>query len=196
MKCQECQRISLENGGRDLPAECLEHLVGCAECRKANERTVIISRLLALKKHEQPDPLFEIRNAAAIRKRISEEKPSALEWLQELLEGKGWRIALAGTVAACLAIVATQFARPPAQNGTNMPAVAHREIALPAPAAPQSVIIPQPHPDPNDPAWLKPMYVIETPGIMPVHRGDVRFGDSNKESRLVDWTPGQKRAQE
>lgn len=196
MKCTECQRISLENGGRDLPADCLEHLVGCAECRKANERTVVIAKLLALKRHEQPDPLFEIRNAAAIRKRISEEKPSAFEWLQELFEGKGWRIALAGTVAACLAVLATQFARPPAQNGTGIPAVAHHEISLPVPAAPQSVIVPQPHPDPNDPAWLKPMYVIETTGPGGYHRGDVRFGDSNKQSRLVDFTPGSPRAQE
>jgi len=67
MNCAECQQICLETGGRNLPAACAEHVTGCDGCRKVFERTLVVSRLLALKKYEHPDPLFEIRNAAVIR---------------------------------------------------------------------------------------------------------------------------------
>ena len=116
MNCLDCQRICIENGGRNLPAGCTEHIAGCAECRKAGERAALVSTLLALKSYEEPDPMFEIRNAAAIRKRLDEE-PTFAETLREFFSAQGWRVALAGGVAACLAAIAGDLSRPPTLAG-------------------------------------------------------------------------------
>ena len=188
MNCNECQRACLENGGRDLSAGCVEHLVGCATCRKINERAVVISKLLALKKYEHPDPMFEIRNAAAIRKRISEEKPSPFaDFVGGLFGIKRWHIALAGAFAVCLTIVAVRMALPPAQNNAATTAVAKSEPAPPAPAP----AIEKPQPDPTNATWVKPMYVIKDSGSGPAMAGETKFGVSNNGSRAIEFNqPG------
>lgn len=184
MNCVESQRSILEGGGRDLPAACLDHLVGCAECRKVNERTVMVTRLLALKRHEHPDPLFEIRNAAAIRKRLGEEKPS----LWESLLGLGLRPwhGLAAA-AACLAAAGAVYFGAAAPRGPAAPALADQRDV---PAAVR--------PDPNDPAWNTPIFVtVSNPSLPLASGGHTEFGISNGATRPAAFeveTP--RRAQE
>lgn len=185
MKCEEIQRMVLENGGRDLPTECLEHLVGCATCRQVHERTVIVSKLLALKQHEHPDPMFETRNVASIRSRLEKEQGAAAGWFEGAwITGaiRPWHGWAAGAVAACLTLAAVWIA-PHAGTSPAQPAFAEQ----PAPAAPEA---PTAKPDPNDPAWNKPMFVIKEPGPDVTHPGDIRFGNSNGPSRAVEFQQG------
>lgn len=180
MKCEEIQRMCIESGGKDLSAECIEHLVGCAPCRQVHERTVLVGKLLALKRHEHPDPLFETRNAAAIRKRL-EAKPAAAGWLEgawitgALQPWQGWA---AGAVAACLALTAI-WMTPKATTQPEATAIVKQQPAL-VPVVPQT-------PDPNDPAWRKPMLVLQDAGPEQVRPGDLRFGGSNQPSKAVDF---------
>ncbi len=191
MNCAECQQICLETGGRNLPAACAEHVTGCDGCRKVFERTLVVSRLLALKKYEHPDPLFEIRNAAAIRRKISEE-PSFAETMRDFFGAQSWRVAIAGAMAVCLAAVAIHNTTPNHQAGAGT--LAKQDATTPV--AP--VIQPQSKPDPNDPAWQKPMFVIQDVSGASVELrsqllpgSGTQFGDSNRESRAVDFlAPG------
>lgn len=180
MNCADCQRICLENGGRNLPAECTAHMAGCESCRKAGEGAAVVAKLLALKKYEQPDPMFAIRNAAAIRKRISEEESPMFDWLTGIL--RPWSALAACAVIAGIAVL-VHFNRP--QTGTGTVA---GEPAAAAPAIPESA---QPQPDPADPAWFKPMFVIQDNSGAPPQFGQPQFGESNNLSRPVDFTaPG------
>lgn len=106
MNCNDCQKTILENGGRDHDAAIIAHLTACPPCAKVNEQTLFLAKLLALKNHEQPHPHFEIRTAAAIRKRLSEEKPPLFAW-NPLALFRPWHAMLAG--AACIALTSVAF---------------------------------------------------------------------------------------
>lgn len=188
MNCAECQRACLENGGRNQSPDCLEHLVGCAECRRVNERASVISKLLALKKYEHPDPLFEIRNAAAIRKRLSEEKPTVADWFAGTF--RPWHGWAAGAVTACLAAAIVYFGDGAGSGGAAAPAVAAQDASPAQPAIAQ--------PDPNDPAWNKPIFIVEESAPAPVLRPDeTRFGSPTNASKPASYTiPEPVRAQE
>ena len=197
MNCSEIQRICLENGGRNLPAECAEHLVGCAECRKVNERTSVISKLLSLKKHEHPDPHFEIRNAAAIRKRISEEKQSAFGWLTgSYRPWHGWAVGAAAACAALAVVLSAQstahwFNSPQGFGSGGGVAAVEKPTAQSVPV----IVAPNVKLDPNDPALYKPMVVIQdrnnASSRPPAGSAQTQFGNSNILSKPVQFvSPG------
>lgn len=148
MNCTDCQRVILENGGRDHDAALIAHLAECSACSKVNERTLTISKLLALKRFEQPNPHFEIRNAAAIRKRLSEEKPSIFEWNPASLFRPIH--ALLGVACLCIAAAGVYYSAGPSKENVNN-VVVHPVVEAVTPAQPEVV----------NPALAKPLLVIQ-----------------------------------
>ena len=71
MKCQDVQRYCIEHAGEPLEARYEDHLTGCAACRAAHDRAVRLVRVIGLKRHEQPEAHFEMRNLAALRDRLA-----------------------------------------------------------------------------------------------------------------------------
>jgi hypothetical protein len=110
MNCAECQRHSLELGSDELPAAMSAHLLECPACRKAHQRAVSLRQLLSLKRFEQPDPSFEVRNLARVQAAIRDLDPSPRGWwagVLDVLTGQpvpALRYAAAGLVLGLLGI--------------------------------------------------------------------------------------------
>jgi hypothetical protein len=110
MNCTECQRLSLESDGGDLPEAVSAHLLECASCRRAHQRAVSLRQLLAIKRFEQPDASFEVRNLARVREGIANLQPASHGWwagLLNILTGQPvpvLRYAAAGVVLGLLGI--------------------------------------------------------------------------------------------
>lgn len=192
MKCADVQRTCLENDGSTLPTPVLEHLIGCAECRKAYERAQIVTRLIGLKRHETPAPGFEARMASRIRSQIEAEKPAPfgglrVEWLTGSL--RGWHVATAAAAALLLAAAGTFLALPqkPAEPAfAARPAPSAAAGTLPGPA------IHAPLPMPDNPAWQKPILVFDDRG--PLRRPldaratDLNYGNAETTSVPAEFT--------
>lgn len=84
MNCAQCRRICLEEDAASLPADVAEHLVECADCRKAQQRIVALGQLLALKRFEQPDAHFETRLLAKVESSIRDLDPRPAGWLDRV----------------------------------------------------------------------------------------------------------------
>jgi hypothetical protein len=179
MNCNDCQRTILENGGRDHSADVIAHIESCPPCAKVNERTVTIARLLSLKNHEQPHPHFEIRTAAAIRKRLTEEKPPLFAWNPLSLFRPVH--ALLGTACVCLAIGGVYFtSKAPPQSAAGVAVQPPVETVQPA-AIPAPLIG-------ND----KPVVVVQdAPPGKPVVASQTKFGAETNLIKPADFkVPG------
>lgn len=134
MKCNDVQRYCIEQAGSPLEARYEEHLASCADCRRVYERTLAVCRLVALKRYEQPDPQFEMRTQAAIRRRIAEDAASSwAERIWGVLEGgpvPAFRYALAAAVIAMVGVNVMLTQQLPSLNAGAAP-----EAAAPRPAA-------------------------------------------------------------
>ena len=86
MNCAECQRLSLECDGSDLPEPATAHLLDCAACRQAHQRAVALRQLIGLKRFEQPAPAFEVRNLARVQAAIRDLNPAPRTWWASLLD--------------------------------------------------------------------------------------------------------------
>lgn len=80
MNCADCQRLSLEATGTDLPEVATAHLLECAACRQAHQRAVALRQLIGLKRYEQPAPAFDVRNLARVQAAIRDLNPAPRSW--------------------------------------------------------------------------------------------------------------------
>lgn len=203
MKCADVQRTCLENDGSPLPTPVLEHLIGCADCRKAYERTQVVTKLIGLKRHETPAPGFEARLSAGLRARIEAEKPTPysglrVEWLTGSL--RGWHVAAAAAAAVLITAAGTFLAIPhkPAEPAYAVqPAPVAAPAALPSGTSPDlSPVLPMP----DNPAWQKPIVVLDDRGPMrrplAAHATDLNYGNSETTSVPAEFTIPSRRYQE
>ena len=160
MNCQDVQRYCIEHAGEPLDARFQEHLDNCAPCRLAHDRAARVVRLVGLKRHEQPDAHFEMRNLAALRDRLAHTQP-ALGWaerLRALFEGEAapaFRYAMAAAVVAMVGVNVMLLQNMPSLNA---PSEQVSETTAPA-AEPMQLASTNGSAEP----YSKPVFVFEYP---------------------------------
>lgn len=145
MTCDEArERLSAAPAGLP-PAGVAEHMRGCAGCAAHARRDETIRRLMALKRHEQPDAHFETRLLARVRDEIAGTVPGR-RWLPGWLAGRAGPVLRYAAAAAALAILAVRWLGPAAGTGpASGPAVADQPAPAAAPAlAPFAKPVPPP----------------------------------------------------
>lgn len=182
MDCKKAQALydDLADGliAEPLATELRRHLDECTDCRVLRQRAVRLRQLLALKRHEQPPPVYFDNFVAEFHRRLAAEalRPSGWQRLVEAVRPEVtpiWRYGLAGVCAAVLALGfawqayrTVPSASPPKPVATVAPAPA---APLPAPVTPLPV------------AWhtevSQPQYVLERIAITPAsyETASVRF---------------------
>ncbi len=163
MNCREVQDwISDEPVGATAPEQVRAHLEACDGCRRFAGRDAAVRRLVALKRFEQPDPLFDVRLVARVRSEIGGTRPER-GWLS------GWtawlpspfvRYSVAAAALVALSIPVLRVAmvphaatptvvqespatpRPDGTRGEGPPILTLREVASTAEPATTNVLDP------------------------------------------------------
>lgn len=169
MKCDEARERMVSSPAGAPPADAAEHLRGCEACRVFARRDETVRRLLALKRHEQPDDHFETRLLARVREEIAGTVPGR-RWLPGWLADR-WTpsYGYAAAAAAALILVAVRWLPPAAGPGAaGAPVIADQP---PAPAAPAPAL------RGPEPARAPVEYVSSVP-VAPTNpgTGGIRYG--------------------
>ena len=173
MNCKEIQEYCLMYAGETLPPDVQAHLATCDACREANERALLVCKLISLKKYEQPDPGFEARSLARIRNSIYEiEEQRQRGW-------RFWEIFESGPIPAlryALAVAVLALTGLNLVSVQNLPTLQSVVMDEPAPAyEPQTTLVQ----DTNPPANVN--IVPSAPFLL---------ASSNRQPGTVQYGPG------
>lgn len=114
MNCRKARRLVVMVQ-RELPSAVSRHIESCAECRAWAARDEQVRRLLAWKRHEQPDPYLPVRLAARVREAIAAGEPRVRFQWREWFPSFTFPLVRYGLAALFIGMVTFQFLATPRQ---------------------------------------------------------------------------------
>jgi len=116
MNCDKAQRMFGDMADGKLSAavvaELRAHLAECTDCRVAQQRTVRLQQLLAIKRHENPGPAYFNNFLNDFHRRLAVETAPQPGWYEklaghlEMAASRFWQYGLAGAVGVSVLAVA------------------------------------------------------------------------------------------
>jgi len=170
MRCSRALRLLMKYEDGNPPSEVMAHLAKCSSCKEQYEKSLLVQKLISLKKYEQPSAASNERRATAIRREIvqASEDPHPREAI-----GNVWELLTLEPLPALRYGVAALFVLLVSLQVLTMPELTSLEsIALDS--APAAIETSQPEIARTEGPPAEPFSVF--PGLAPTNRLPERGG--------------------
>jgi hypothetical protein len=148
MNCDKAQRMFGDMADGKLSAavvaELRAHLAECTDCRVAQQRTVRLQQLLAIKRHENPGSAYFNNFLNDFHRRLEVETAPQPGWREmlagqvEMVASRFWQYGLAGAVGVCVLGISLWYSG----KNTSPATVAQEQNTDVAEMKPAEVIMP------------------------------------------------------